>query len=158
MQTTFTGVAAHRLFGANLSYQGQTLSGQGLLVSGSYFPVLQLTPALGRLLGPEDDRAVGESRVVVLSHAYWATRFASNPDALNQQIIVNGQTLTIVGVAPRGFDGTTMGSKPTGVRADHLARHDGAGIPGLGQSLRPTGPTCSRASGRACLSRPPAPP
>jgi predicted permease len=112
VQSTFTGVAAHRLFGANLSYQGQTLSGEGLMASGSYFQVLELTPALGRLLSPEDDRAVGESHVVVLSHAYWATRFASNPNALNQPLIVNGQTLTIVGVAPKGFDGTTMGSKP----------------------------------------------
>ncbi|HEY7058381.1 MAG TPA: ABC transporter permease, partial [Vicinamibacterales bacterium] len=111
-QTTFTGVAAHRIFGANLAYQGQTLSGEGVMVSGSYFPVLELTPALGRLLSPEDDRAVGESHVVVLSHAYWSTRFGSNPAALNQQLIVNGQTLTIVGVAPRGFDGTTLGSKP----------------------------------------------
>src|SRR6476660_7142894 len=111
-QTTFTGVAAHRIFGANLSYQGQTLSGTGMLVSGSYFPVLQLTPALGRLIGPEDDRAVGESHVAVLSHAYWLSRFAADPNALNQQLIVNGQTLTIVGVAPRGFEGTTLGTRP----------------------------------------------
>jgi predicted permease len=112
VQTTFTGVAAHRIFGANLSYQGQTLSGTGMLVSGSYFPVLQLTPALGRLIGPEDDRAVGESHVAVLSHAYWLSRFAADPNALNQQLIVNGQTLTIVGVAPRGFEGTTLGTRP----------------------------------------------
>src|SRR3954467_1420883 len=111
LQTVFTGIAAHRLFGANLAYQGQTMSGQGLLVSGSYFPVLELTPALGRLLSPDDDRLVGESRVVVLSHAYWATRFGADPNVLNQTIIVNGQTLTIVGVAPRGFDGTTIGSR-----------------------------------------------
>ncbi len=112
VQTTFTGVAAHRIFGANLSYQGQTLSGTGMLVSGSYFPVLQLAPALGRLIGPEDDRAVGESHVAVLSHAYWLSRFAADPNALNQQLIVNGQTLTIVGVAPRGFEGTTLGTRP----------------------------------------------
>ena len=94
-----------------------------MLVSGSYFPVLELTPALGRLLGPEDDRARRRiARVVVLSHAYWATRFAADPNALNQQLIVNGQTLTIVGVAPRGFDGTTLGTQAAGVRADHAAR------------------------------------
>src|SRR5207247_2509020 len=49
-QTVFTGIAAHRLFGANLAYRGQTVSGQGLLVSGSYFQVLGLQPAIGRLL------------------------------------------------------------------------------------------------------------
>ena len=77
-QTVFTEIAAHRLFGANLSYQGQTLSSEGLLVSGSYLPVLGIQPALGRLLSPDDDRLVGESLVVVLSHGYWSTHFASD--------------------------------------------------------------------------------
>ena len=48
----------------------------------------------------------------MLSHAFWQTRFASDPNALNQSLIVNGQSLTIVGVAPRGFEGTTLGAKP----------------------------------------------
>src|SRR5690348_2691888 len=50
-----TGVAAHWLFGANLAYKGQTLNGEGVMVSGSYFPVLGVRPTLGRLLGPTDD-------------------------------------------------------------------------------------------------------
>ena len=112
VQTSFAGIAAHRLFGVNLAYQGQTLSSEGVLVSGSYFPLLGVRPALGRLLSPDDDRAIGESRVVVLSHGYWSTRFASDPNVLNQPLIVNGQALTIVGVAARGFDGTTLGSRP----------------------------------------------
>jgi predicted permease len=112
MQTVFTGIAAHRPFGANLSYEGHTISGQGLLVSGSYFPVLQLTPALGRLLDSHDDRAVGEAPVVVLSHACWTTQFGSDPNVLNHTMIVNGRTLTIVGVAPMGFSGTTLGLEP----------------------------------------------
>jgi predicted permease len=112
VQTVFTGIAAHRLFGANLAFQGQTLNGNGLLVSGNYFQVLQVQPALGRLFDSNDDRLVGEAPVVVLSHAYWTTRFAADPNVLNQGLIVNGQTLTIVGVTPRGFDGTTLGTKP----------------------------------------------
>ncbi len=112
MQTVFTGVAAHRIVGANLSFQGQTLNGQAMLVSGNYFQVLQLHPALGRLFDSTDDRLVGEAPVVVLSHAYWTTRFASDPGVLNKGLIVNGLTLTVVGVAPRGFDGTTLGAKP----------------------------------------------
>ena len=55
VQTAFTGLAAHRIFGTNLAYNGQTSSGDGVLVSGSYFPVLGITPALGRLLTPDDD-------------------------------------------------------------------------------------------------------
>jgi len=112
VQTAFTGIAAHFAFGANLAYKGQTVSGEGVMVSGSYFPVLGVQAALGRLLGPGDDRAPGESPVVVLSHAYWQSRFASDPAVLNQPMVVNGRTLTIVGVAPRGFEGTTMGIEP----------------------------------------------
>ena len=52
----------------------------------------------------------------------------SIPSVLNQTIIVNGQTMTIVGVAPRGFDGTTLGIEARGVRADHDARADAAGL------------------------------
>jgi predicted permease len=111
-QTPFTGLAAHRSFGANLSYRRQTLSGDGMFVSGSYFQVLGLRPALGRLIGPADDKAPGESPVVVLSHAYWRTRFDASPTVINDTIIVNGHSMTIVGVAPPGFDGTTLGTKP----------------------------------------------
>jgi predicted permease len=107
-----SGLAAHRGFGTNLSYEGHTLNGAGLLVSGSYFPTLGIAPALGRLLGPGDDRAIGESPVVVLSHDYWVTRFGANPAVLNKTLMANGHSLTIVGVAPAGFSGTTLGSKP----------------------------------------------
>ena len=83
-----------------------------MLVSGSYFDVLGLKPGLGRLIGPGDDRAVGESPVVVLSHSYWRTRFDANPAVLNETMIINGQTMTVIGVAPQGFEGTTVGSRP----------------------------------------------
>ena len=111
-QTVLTGIAAHVGFGANLSYQGQTRSGSGLLVSGSYFPVLGLPPAIGRLLDYNDDRNIGGHFVAVLSHSYWTTRLGGNPAVLNQPIVVNGQSMTIVGVAPRGFNGTTLGQDP----------------------------------------------
>lgn len=108
----FAGLAAHRAFGANLSYQGQTQNGEGMLVSGSYFPTLGLAPALGRLLGPGDDATVGGLPVAVLAYDYWQTRFGARPDVLSATLIVNGQSLTIVGVAPPGFNGTTLGSQP----------------------------------------------
>jgi predicted permease len=111
-QTVFTDIAAHTGFAANLAYEAQTSSDQGLLVSGSYFPVLRLQPALGRLLNSNDDKLVGESRVVVLAYNYWSSRFGLDPTILDKQIIVNGQRLTIVGVAPKGFDGTTIGIRP----------------------------------------------
>lgn len=112
-QPVFTGIAAHRAFGANLSYQGQTTSNEGMLVSGSYFPVLGLVPAAGRLLGSQDDQAIGQSQVVVLSHEYWRRRFNEDPAIINDTMIVNGQSMTVVGVAPEGFTGTTLGSRPS---------------------------------------------
>ncbi len=111
-QTSFTGIAAHRNFGASLGYQGTTLGGEGLIVSGSYFPVLGLAPTLGRLLTPEDDKSIASHFVVVLSYDYWRNRFELNPAVLNQTLVVNGQAMTIVGVAPRGFTGTTLGNNP----------------------------------------------
>ena len=112
-QTSFTGIAAHLLFGANLSFAGQSLDTQGLMVSGNYFQVLQVKPAIGRLFDSNDDRLVGEAPVVVLSYDYWTSKFGADPGVLNKTMIVNGQTLTIVGVAAKGFAGTTLGARPS---------------------------------------------
>ena len=112
VQTSFTGLAAHRPFGASLGYQGTSLGGEGLLVSGSYFPVLGIAPAMGRLFTVEDDKTIGSHFVAVLSYDYWRNRFELNPAVLNQTLILNGQAMTIIGVAPRGFNGTTLGQNP----------------------------------------------
>ncbi len=108
----FSGLAGHRAFGANLAQGERTVSGEGMLVSGSYFPVLGVRPALGRLLQPTDDEVPGEHPVVVLSHEYWQSGLGGDPDVLNETMVVNGQTMTIVGVAARGFRGTTLGAQP----------------------------------------------
>jgi predicted permease len=112
VQASFTGIAAHVLFSANLAYAGRTTNGSGVLVSGSYFPVLGIQPAVGRLIRRGDDPAVDESRVVVLSYRYWQRDFDGRADVVNKALVVNGEAMTIVGVAPRGFDGTTFGPKP----------------------------------------------
>jgi predicted permease len=108
----FDGLAAHRVFGANVSIDGQTINGTGVLVSGEYFGTLGVRPELGRLLGPGDDTEIGGHYVAVLSHRYWANDLGEDPGVLNQTIIVNGQPLTVVGVAAPGFDGTTVGEIP----------------------------------------------
>ena len=108
----FARVFALRNFGASVSFAGQSSTAEGILVSGSYFPALRLTPALGRLLGPEDDRIEGGHPVVVLSHAYWTTRFGGDRSAIGSSLVVNGDSMTIVGVAPEGFAGTIMLDAP----------------------------------------------
>ena len=110
--SAFSGIAAHRIFGANLAYKNQSLSGEGVLVSGSYFPLLGVAPTLGRLIGPADDQTIGGHYVAVLSHNFWETRLGADPGVVNQQIVINGQQMTIVGVAPKEFDGTTLGARP----------------------------------------------
>ena len=112
-QTVFTGIAAHRGFGANLSFRKQTLNARAIFVSGSYFPVLELKPALGRLFGSSDDLGVGASPLAVLAYSYWETRLASDATVIGQPIVINGQPFTIIGVAPKGFEGTTLGERPS---------------------------------------------
>jgi predicted permease len=111
-QTSFTGIAAHRNVGLNLAYKGTPIRATGLEVSGSYFRVLGVTPAAGRLLNDADDRTPGESAVVVLSHRYWMAQLGGNPAVINEPLVVNGRPMTIVGVAPEGFEGTTIGLRP----------------------------------------------
>jgi predicted permease len=112
-QTVFTGIAAHRGFGANIAAAGmQAIGGEGMSVNGDYFRVLQLTPALGRLIGPEDEPRVGEGHVVVLSYEYWQNNFGGDRGVIGKILTVNGQPLTVIGVAPEGFSGTTLGQRP----------------------------------------------
>ena len=108
----FAGLAAHRAVDANLSTGDRTLNGDGMLVSGSYFPLLGVRPSLGRLLGPDDDQVPGEGTVVVLAHRFWEQEMGADPAVLNRSIVVNGQPMTVVGVAAPGFEGTTLGSRP----------------------------------------------
>ncbi|GLC24933.1 ABC transporter permease [Roseisolibacter agri] len=111
-QAPLAQLVAHRILNINLAFDGQTLDGEGALVSGNYFSALGLTPAVGRLLGPDDDRTLGGHPVAVLSHSYWETRLGADPSVVGKAIVVNGNPLTIVGVAPRGFEGTTLGARP----------------------------------------------
>lgn len=113
-QDGLSGLAAHRDFGANVAYQGQTASVQGMLVSGSYFPTLGLKPVSGRLLSPLDDQTPGAHRLVVLAHGYWKEKFNESAAIVGQSMLVNGIPMTVVGVAPQGFRGTSLG-QPAGI-------------------------------------------
>src|SRR5579863_6554592 len=96
----------------SISFGGRTERVSGELVSGSYFPVLGVGAAVGRVLSPEDDQTPGGHPYAVLSYRYWVNRFASDPQILGKKIIVNGYPLTVVGVSQAGFDGLDPGSSP----------------------------------------------
>ncbi len=90
----------------------ETLPSGALLVTGGYFPVLGVQPALGRLLSASDDVTPGGHPVVVLSYGYWQRAFGGDSSALGRTLDVNGAPLTVVGVTPSDFFGTQVGSSP----------------------------------------------
>ena len=93
----------------SIAVAGETELVGGELVSGGYFPVLGIRPALGRLLTPEDDAPLGAHPYAVLSYAWWRSKFGGNPRVIGQTIRVNGYPITIIGVAEQGFDGMEPG-------------------------------------------------
>jgi predicted permease len=106
------GIAGFRALGGNLAFRNQTVSGTVDVVSGGYFSVLGVKPLAGRLISVEDDRHGAGNPVAVLSYGYWFGRLGAQPDVLNQTIRINNHPFTIVGIAPKGFHGTTIGQEP----------------------------------------------
>jgi predicted permease len=111
-QNVFAGFATYDEIPANLVYEGLPRSGASLAVSGGYFQALGLQAALGRLIGPRDDLVLDENRVAVLSYGYWRRELGGDADVIGRSLTVNGEALTIVGIAPAGFSGTVFGSQP----------------------------------------------
>ena len=97
---------------ARLAVRGAHMDGDplaGELVDGGYFGMLGVKPAAGRLIAPEDDAAQAASAAVVVSWALWKSRFDLDRSIVGRRILVADVPATIVGVAPEGFDGITMG-------------------------------------------------
>jgi len=99
---------------ASLEAAGQSEIATFQLVSGEFFGVLGLSPALGRLLAPGDNEDIGGHPVAVISHGYWHRAFAGSMDVAGRKVRLNGTLFTIVGVAPEGFRGLWLES-PTDV-------------------------------------------
>jgi predicted permease len=105
----FSGVLARFPLSTTVVWRGASERANGELVSGNYFDVLGVRPALGRVLNAADDRVPGAHPIAVLSYGYWQRRFGADPLVLNQTITVNGHPFTIVGVSARGFTGVQVG-------------------------------------------------
>lgn len=101
----FSGMFCHRFTSASLSFGGQAEGVRIELVSGTYFPVLGVRPAVGRVLTPDDDRVRNGEPLVVLSHAFWKQRFGEDRGIVGKTLLVNNHNMTVVGVAQPGFDG-----------------------------------------------------
>ena len=105
-------VAGFRTFPGAIALPRQTVRGSVMLVSGRYFSVMGVQQLVGRLLGPEDDVPGAGNPVAVLAYRFWQQKLGGGLDVLNQTIKVDGQPFTVVGIAPAGFTGTTVGSEP----------------------------------------------
>jgi predicted permease len=103
---------AYRFVVASLSHNGVNERAWGFVVSGNYFDVLGVKPALGRAFLPEEDQTPGSHPVVVLSHACWKKRFAGDPSAVGRTVLINNRPFTVIGVAPEGFVGTEVAYSP----------------------------------------------
>ena len=105
---TLAGAAAART-DTMTTGRGESLDRAAVVqATGDWFTVLGVRPALGRLLGPDDDALPAGNDVVVLGHAYWRRRLGGAGDVLGRRLVVDGRALTIVGVAPAGFNGTEL--------------------------------------------------
>jgi predicted permease len=102
----FAGITAHQYTTVSLGMGEEAKSIGGEVVSGNYFDVLRIQPALGRLLQPADDAAVGAHPVVVISDGFWREYFGGSPDAIGKTIYLNGHAQEVVGVAPPDFPGS----------------------------------------------------
>ena len=78
-------------------------------VSGTFFPLLGVGASAGRLLGPSDDVTLGGHPVAVIGDRFWRSRFGASDSVIGQPIRLNGYPMTVVGVAPAGFTGVTVG-------------------------------------------------
>ncbi len=101
-------LVAYRMAPLNVGDSGRTERTYAQLVSGNFFAALRLTPAAGRFIRSDEVERPGAGPVVVISHDYWQTHFTGSPAAVGQAIRVNGNLLTIVGVAPADFQGTIL--------------------------------------------------
>ncbi len=82
------------------------------LVTGEFFTTMGIRPHLGRLIDPSDDVVLDGHPVAVLSHSFWSTRYASDPDVVGRELVINQRPFTVVGVAPEEFHGTDWSVVP----------------------------------------------
>jgi predicted permease len=106
-------VLCRRLISASVGVKDRTERVEAELVSGNFFTMLGVQPAIGRLFSSElDDRVFAGHPVVALSYDYWVNRFDRDPNVVGKKILVNNYPMTIVGVSAQGFAGLDPARAP----------------------------------------------
>jgi putative ABC transport system permease protein len=104
------GTAAMSLLRPDISSTPERRSAFGLAVTGTFFDLLGVTPAIGRLLTAADDQP-GSPAVAVTDYHFWQSSFGGRPDIVGAVIHLDGMPFTIVGVTERGFFGLNIGRR-----------------------------------------------
>ncbi len=110
----FSGLVAYSSDPERVSwtYRGKTGLVMGQLVSGNFFSTLGVKPILGRAFLPEEDQVPLRNPIVVLNHRFWQQRLGSDFGIIGRNLIFNGNSYSVVGVAPAHFDGIEALSDP----------------------------------------------
>ena len=106
--TAFTDMATYRIEDVGLSSGGTAHISWAYEASGNYFDMLGVEPALGRFFHSNDERGPNSAPYIVLSDAFWRTRFNADPRVIGMTVALNKHPFTIIGVAPRTFNGTEL--------------------------------------------------
>jgi len=101
-QRVFTDLGAWSPRGYTISGQQGSERAPGAMASASFFGVINAPPIIGRYFSPEEDR-LGANRVVVISEGLWKRRFQQSASVLGSALQIDGESYTVVGVAPSGF-------------------------------------------------------
>lgn len=108
----FDGVLCRHPTDSYVSSGGRAEMERIEIVSGSYFDVLGVRPAAGRLFSQSDDVAPGAHPIVVVSYNYWKNRLGGSPDAVGRKLLINNFPMTVIGVAPAAFRGVDPARNP----------------------------------------------
>ncbi|MGB2644753.1 MAG: ABC transporter permease [Candidatus Acidiferrum sp.] len=108
-QQGFSDLAVWSTQPFNLATGGEAHYAKGMRVSGDFFKVLGIQPALGRLIGPEDDQPGCPIGGADLSYAFWQRNFGGDPAIVGKHFTLDGNSFEILGVTPPGFNGLSVG-------------------------------------------------
>ena len=109
--TSLSGLIASATSEIGISWQNRPENVQAEMVTGNYFEVLGVRPAMGRVLVASDETAEGQNPLAVLSFDYWKTHLAE-AQVVGQTMLLNGTQFTVVGVAAPGFHSMIWGRTP----------------------------------------------
>lgn len=105
---SFESLAAYTMFGAVLDKGNDAAQAMSAETSANYFDVLEIRPYLGRFFHAADDHGPNSMPYLVLSYAYWRTRFQGDRGVIGRAVLVNKHPFTVIGVAPPEFRGAIL--------------------------------------------------